>query len=142
MSGLGLEQFDRQELELLLEACVSAKLADESNMPKRVRGNAIRKLRKASARFMLEKGEEIAKVLLDRALQGDLSCAKFLISMTEKQIPGRLKERKPPVDPGPSLAHRLELEPQWPPELTEPEEQSYTWVDPDAPSCTSDLKRA
>jgi len=75
---------------------------------KRVRGPAIRRLRKASAHTISENSEEIAKALLDHTLDGNVNCAKLLFSLLDKTPAESQKRHKH----RPTLASQLEAEPQ------------------------------
>src|ERR1019366_2192316 len=55
----------------------------------RRRGEAdpLKKLRKAALKTIREKGEQIADKLLELTLEGDITCAKFLIALIENAPP-------------------------------------------------------
>jgi hypothetical protein len=54
---------------------------------KRVRGDALKRLTKATARYVRHNSDELAKALFTRALEGDVSCTKLLVSLIEKAPP-------------------------------------------------------
>ena len=56
-------------------------------LKKRVRGDALTRLCKASARTVRENSGAIVKSLYDGVLQGDVSCAKLLVVLIEKLPP-------------------------------------------------------
>lgn len=77
--------------------------------PKRLRGPALKRLRKATANTVRENSAEIAKSLLNHTLEGDMSCAKILLALLEEkpdETPKRSSRRL-------TLAQRLALEPEW-----------------------------
>ena len=81
---------------------------------KRGRGPAIRRLRKASAHTISKNCGEIAEALLKHTLEGNVNCAKLLISLLERtsaEDEQRNKHR-------PSLAAELEAERQWDPSMS------------------------
>lgn len=67
--------------------------APKSAKKKRVRGNAIENLVKASARRVRDQSEEIADALVDRVIKGDVNCAKLLVTLIEKLPPPKSKHR-------------------------------------------------
>jgi len=69
---------------------------------KRLRGNPLERLARESARKVLENCDKIAQKLLDRALEGDLSSTKLLISLAEKAPPPQSRIDK--LDPLQKLA--------------------------------------
>jgi hypothetical protein len=78
---------------------------------KRVRGPAIRRLRKASAHTISKNCGEIAEALLKHTLEGNVNCAKLLFGLLERTPAEDEKRHKP----RPTLASELEAEPQWDP---------------------------
>src|SRR5438876_767009 len=77
--------------------------------PKRLRGPALKRLRKATAQTVRENSAQIAKSLLDHTLEGDMSCAKVLLALLEEK-PGETQKRsRHNLD----FIERLEREPQW-----------------------------
>jgi len=56
-----------------------------SPKPKRVRGDAVKRLYKATARIVRDNCDKIAQTLLDCALSGDVSAAKLLVAFIEKE---------------------------------------------------------
>ena len=77
--------------------------------PKRLRGPALERLRKATAQAVRENSAQIAKALLDHTLEGNMSCAKVLLALLEEK-PGETQKRSPNAL---ALIRRLELEPEW-----------------------------
>lgn len=76
---------------------------------KRVRGIAIERLSKACAKKVRDNSEKIAESLFDHTLEGNVNCAKLLVSLIKEEEP-----RKTPdgIGPGSSLALELAAEPQ------------------------------
>ena len=72
---------------------------------KRVRGNAIEKLTKATARYVRRNSDELAKALFTRALEGDVNCTKLLVSLIEKAPPPKTNFR--------SIALEWANSPEW-----------------------------
>ena len=64
----------------------------EPSAPKRKRGNAIRTLRKASARLVRNNSTKIAAKLLAKTLEGDVQCAKLLVALIQLNPPPKLKD--------------------------------------------------
>ena len=60
---------------------------------KRIRGNAIDRLVKASARKVRDQSELIADALVTRVIAGDVNCAKLLVTLIEKLPPPKRKHR-------------------------------------------------
>jgi hypothetical protein len=84
------------------------------NPQKRVRGDALKRLRKAAKRNVRDNSARIAKALLDHTLKGDLPSAKMLVSLIDKPKP---KGKKIPKSRrGYSLALDLASDPECPPE--------------------------
>ena len=84
----------------------------------RRRGEAdpLKKLRKAALKTIREKGEQIAKKLLELTLEGDMTCAKFLVALIENAPPAHQRTRK-----FRSLAAQWAAEPEWVDPLNEPD---------------------
>jgi hypothetical protein len=61
--------------------------------PKRVRGNAIERLTRATARHVRDNSDNLANALFAQALKGDVNCTKLLVALIEK-IPPRKRKRK------------------------------------------------
>jgi hypothetical protein len=98
--------------------------ASQPTKPKRIRGNAIQRLRKASARTLRDNSSRIANALLERALVGDVSSAKLLVTFVEKPKARKVKKKRR------NLAAELAAQPQWvgPPADSDDAE---TWGDPE-----------
>src|ERR1035438_7863800 len=54
---------------------------------RRGKADPLKKLRKAALKTIREKGEQIAEKLLELTLEGDITCAKFLIALIENAPP-------------------------------------------------------
>jgi hypothetical protein len=65
----------------------------QSKKKKRVRGNAIDRLAKATARRVRDRSAELSDALFNRALEGDVSCAKLLVTLVEKCPPPKRRFR-------------------------------------------------
>jgi hypothetical protein len=74
---------------------------------KRIRGDALQRLAKASARKVRDNSEEIIGALLGRVLAGDVSCAKLLVTLIERLPPRKKKFR--------SIATEWANSPEWEP---------------------------
>jgi len=78
--------------------------------PKRVRGDALKRLRRAAKRNVRDNSAQIAQALLDHTLKGDLPSARMLVSLIDKPKP---KGKKIPKSRrGRSLALDLASDPQ------------------------------
>ena len=77
----------------------------KSKSKKRVRGNAVTRLAKATARNVRDKSEELSAALVNRALEGDVSCTKLLLTLIEKCPEKKRKFR--------SMAEELANAAQW-----------------------------
>jgi hypothetical protein len=82
----------------------------ESPAQKRIRGNAIHRLAKATSQAVLQHTDQIAKALCDRALTGDISSVKLLLDLIEKLPPPAPRKQK-------SMAALLANSPPWKGEL-------------------------
>lgn len=105
---------------------------DTQDKPKRVRGEALRRLRKAAKRQVRDNSAVIAKKLLDLTLEGDMPSAKMLVSLIGKP---QTKRKKPPKSKrGYSLALDLASDPPY--DGPDEDDDSYHWRDPreDEPS--------
>jgi hypothetical protein len=58
----------------------------KSKSKKRVRGNAVTRLAKATARNVRDKSEELSAALVNRALEGDVSCTKLLLTLSRNAL--------------------------------------------------------
>jgi hypothetical protein len=83
--------------------------------PKRVRGDALKRFRKAAKRTVRDNSGEIAKKLLDQTLKGDMPSAKMLVSLIGKPVRRRPK-KEPEPKPVRSLALDLASDPPCPPQ--------------------------
>jgi hypothetical protein len=90
----------------------------EEEPEKRACGSGLERLRRAADRKLARNSDELAGVLLEKALEGKLGDAKMLVSLAEEKAPPKPREKKPS---GPSL---MELAEKW---ASEPE-----WVEPEA----------
>jgi hypothetical protein len=77
---------------------------------KTARKDGTEQLRQAADERVGLNSEKLADLLTEKALKGDLACAKALVALAEgkKPIPEPVKKRR-----GPGLAARLASEPQW-----------------------------
>ncbi len=86
------------------------KRAAEKKRAKRV-GRNLAGLRKEAAKQVKKKGGELVKVLMDKALEGNVASAKMVVELAETK-PG--EEQKPKKRRrGLSTAQRWALEPEW-----------------------------
>jgi hypothetical protein len=92
--------------------------------PKRSRGDAMKKLRKAAQRHVRDNSAKIAQALLDRTLEGNMPSAKMLVSLIGKKT----KVKEPESKRGETVAINLAAEPQCPPE--DDEANWYPPLDP------------
>ena len=58
----------------------------KSKPKKRVRGDAVARLAKATARNVRDKSEELSAALVNRALEGDVSCTKLLLTLSRNAL--------------------------------------------------------
>ena len=65
-------------------------------------------MRQAADRRVGEKSEELANLLTEKALTGDLACTKALVDLADGKKPEPVKKRR-----GLTVAERLAREPQW-----------------------------
>lgn len=79
--------------------------ASKSKSQKRTRGNAVTRLAKATARNVRDNSERLSDALLNRALEGDVSCTKLLLTLIEKCPEKKRKFR--------SMAEELANAAQW-----------------------------
>lgn len=87
----------------------------QEDKPKRARGDALRRLRKAAKRTVRDNSAQIAKKLLDNTLEGDMPSAKMLVSLIGKPVRKKAK-KEPEPKPFHSLALDLASDPQVSPE--------------------------
>jgi hypothetical protein len=101
----------------------SRKTATPTAAPKRVRGDGIKRLAKASARALRDNGDGITKKLLGKALRGDVSCARLLIALAEKKTPPDPAKMKMPegFESASDMLRRLAAEPEWVDPLNDPD---------------------
>jgi hypothetical protein len=90
------EQMEQKEYEDQLE---------ESK--ERLRGNALRRLCKDSARTVRRNSGQIVQSLYKGVLQGDVSCAKLLVSLIERLPPPKPRRQKR------NFLLELALSPEW-----------------------------
>jgi hypothetical protein len=88
---------------------------EEAKPRKAVRGNGLERLRRAAGRRLAQCSEELADMLLGKALKGKLEGARMLVGLAEKITPRKKKEAQCP-----SIFDLLANEPE------EPEDQ-YEW---------------
>jgi len=67
-------------------------------------------LKQAVDKEVGRKSKKLAKVLMDKAMEGDLASAKLLVTLAESKRPIKEVAQKPT---GPTLAQRLAAEPPW-----------------------------
>src|ERR1017187_7294958 len=84
---------------------------------RRGKADPLKKLRKAALKTIREKGEQIADKLLELTLEGDITCAKFLVTLIENAPPAPQRTRKLR-----SLAAQGAAEPEWVDTLNEPDD--------------------
>ena len=72
---------------------------------KRVRGDAVTRLAKATARNVRNNSDQLSDALFKRAMEGDVSCTKLLLTLIEKCPEKKRKQR--------SIAMELANSPQW-----------------------------
>ena len=60
---------------------------------KRIRGDAITRLARASSSKVRDKSEEIIDALVRRVIEGDVNCAKLLVTFIERLPPPKHKYR-------------------------------------------------
>lgn len=77
----------------------------------RVSGSGVERLRQAAERRLARKSEELADLLLEKALEGKLEGARMLVALAEKKKP-RAKRGEGPWK-GKSVAEMLAEEPEW-----------------------------
>jgi|SRR5579863_3033555 len=76
-----------------------------SKKKKRVRGNAIDKLARATARRVRDDSTRLSDALFERALKGDVNCTKLLVALIERVPPPTRKHR--------SIALEWANSPEW-----------------------------
>jgi hypothetical protein len=85
--------------------------ADHATEPeKAVRGNGVERLKKAANRQVARKSEELAEVLMNKALEGRVESARLLVTLAEKKKPQEKPQKK---SHGLKLIDLLESEPEW-----------------------------
>lgn len=92
------------ETEPTIELQTAGK-ASKAPPKKRVRGNAVTRLAKATARIVRDNSDKLSDALFKRALEGDVNCTKLLVALTEK-CPQKKRKHK-------SMALLLANSPQW-----------------------------
>jgi hypothetical protein len=90
----------------------------KSKSKKRVRGNAVTRLAKATARNVRDKSEELSAALVNRALEGDVSCTKLLLTLIEKCPEKKRKFRSMAEE----LANAAQWQGDWPKARPNPED--------------------
>lgn len=77
------------------ETAIESTAATQSKKKKqkRVRGTAIDRLAKAVAKSVRDRSTELSDALFKRALEGDVCCAKLLVTLIEKLPPPKRKFR-------------------------------------------------
>ncbi len=106
-----VQQKPRKEKKASRKAAGSGAEPEKGAGPEKpVRGSGVERLKKAANRQVARKSEELAEVLMDKALKGKMDSARLLVTLAEK--------KKPPEKPvkkrsGPTLLDLLESEPEW-----------------------------
>ncbi len=83
---------------------------------RRGKADPLKKLRKAAIQTIRDKSEQIARKLLELTLEGDITCAKFLVALIENAPP--TPER---IEKFRSLAAEYAAEPEWVDPLDDPD---------------------
>jgi hypothetical protein len=86
----------------------------------RVAGGA--RLKKAAAQQLRKNGVQLAKALMDKALEGSVASARMVVELAEVKEEEKPKKRRPR---GLTEAQRLAMEPQW--EKTGPSKEPEWW---------------
>jgi hypothetical protein len=124
-----MEQTEQQaEKEELASMTASAEADGETDAEQQAEPDGIESFRDAAEKELAVYGERIAEALRQKAVAGDLNCAKFLTSTARKK-----KDPNGERVCGKSVAQRLVEGPRWegPPE--EDDEDLDGWTgDPDA----------
>jgi hypothetical protein len=103
-----------------------AKKKREKRAPNVRADRNLARLKKAAARQVKKKGEELAETLMNKALRGDVASAKMVVGLAETKAEPDEKKPKWPRRREPSMALRLAREPQWN-DLT-PEQQKQSLI--------------
>jgi len=96
----------------------SAILTAKAKPKKRVRGDAVARLAKATARNVRDKSEQLSAALVNRALEGDVSCTKLLLTLIEKCPEKKRKFRSMAEE----LANAAQWQGDWPKARPNPED--------------------
>ena len=88
---------------------------------KRIRGDALKRLRKSAIRVVRENSDRLAQALLDQTIEGNVSSGKLLVSLIQAAASAQSSRSQKPPQPEPpkpqrSLAREWAAEPEWTPE--------------------------
>ena len=123
-----MQNWTEEDLQRINRRLEESEEDDDPQAKKRVRGVALTRLCKASARTVRNHSSEIVASLYKGVLEGDVSCAKMLVTLIEKLPPPKPREKKRP-----SIALLLENSPQWtrplPSEQDDPHEYDEVFED-------------
>ena len=119
-----------QEIADFVQRMEEREAEENPKARKRVRGDALTRLCKASARTVRENSPKIIDSLYQGVLQGDVSCAKLLVVLIEKLPPP--KPRREKHNRTLEMIRELKNAPEWtgplPSEMPDPadeDEQAY-----------------
>jgi hypothetical protein len=103
-----IKQMPSQKIEIEAESTIepnTAAVKPPKSKTKRVRGNAIARLAKATAHKVRNNSDQLSDALFKRAMEGDVNCTKFLLTLIEK-CPERKRKHR-------SMATELANSPEW-----------------------------
>lgn len=90
---------------------------------RRGKADPLRNLRKAALKTIRKNGEQIAEKLFALTLEGDITCAKFLVALIENAPPARQRARK-----FQSLPPDLLNEPEWVEPPSDPSDDPPSYI--------------
>jgi hypothetical protein len=93
--------------------CGGEAAAERTKRPKAIRGNGVERLRRAAERRAARNSEELADLLLDKALKGRLESARMLVTLAEQKKPRKEPKKEEEEESGHSMADLLAAEPEW-----------------------------
>ena len=99
----------KQKIKIETESTIEPNIAAvklPKSKTKRVRGNAVTRLAKATARNVRDNSDKLSDALFKRAMEGDVSCTKLLLTLIEKCPPKRKRKQR-------SMATELANSPEW-----------------------------